>query len=48
LKKDYGNDIIEKLTIAKHRKNKITAFEYKAYIDHYKEEIIKLKQSKGL
>lgn len=46
LKKDYGDGIIERLTIAKHAPSKITAPEYELMIAHYKREVGKMKEKK--
>ena len=48
MKKDYGNDIVEKLIIARNTTNKMAAFEYQAMILHYKKEVEKLKSEKGI
>jgi hypothetical protein len=48
LKKDYGNDIVEKLTIAKRKPNKISEAEYRTFIASYEKEIKKLKREKKL
>lgn len=48
LKKDYGEDINERLVVVKHQKTKISETEYKAMIDYYKQEVSKLKKQKGL
>ena len=39
LKKDYGENIIEELTLAKHRSVKISEAEYRIFIKYYQEKI---------
>ena len=46
LKKDFGEDIVEKLTIAKHQSKKISKAEYEFMINHYELEIEKLLKIK--
>lgn len=48
LKKDYGNDIAERLAIAKKQAVKYSSAEFKALADYYKSEIKKLEKEKGL
>jgi hypothetical protein len=47
LKKDYGNDIIDKLVATKHQHIKISDFEYKIMIKKYRELVKELKLTKG-
>lgn len=44
LKKEYGNDIIEVLTLKKRIGRKYSEFEYKELAKHYRKEVNKLKQ----
>ena len=46
LKKDFGNDIIERLTIKKQAGRKFSEFEYKILAKHYREKINNLKSDK--
>lgn len=48
LKKDFGEDINERLVLAKNQKIKISEAEYKVMITHYKSEVRKLRNQKGL
>jgi len=48
LKKDYGDDIVEKLVIAKRISVKHSSAEYDALAKYYKDEIKKLKEEKDL
>lgn len=48
MKKDYGEDIVERLTVARNRVNKINVAEYEIMIDYYKKEVERLKNEKGL
>ena len=48
MKKEYGPDILERLTVARNRVNKISATEYEVLIYHYKKEFERLKNEKGL
>lgn len=48
MKKEYGNDIVERLTISRNQTSKISEFEYKSMIDHYKKEIEKLIIEKNI
>lgn len=48
LKKDFGNDIVEKLILAKNQTVKWTVFEYEYKIKHYMEKVKKLKSEKGI
>lgn len=48
LKKDFGDDIVEKLVLKKNIGRKISDFEYDILIKHYKGEVDKLKKEKGL
>lgn len=43
LKKDFGDDIVERLTLKKNICRKFSEFEYKTLIEYYKKEIEKLK-----
>lgn len=46
LKRDFGDDIVERLTLKKNIGRKISEFEYKELIKYYKNEIKKLKSEK--
>ena len=48
LKKDHGEDINERLVLAKHQKTKISETEYKTLVAFYKKEVEQLKKQKGL
>lgn len=48
LKKDYGDDINERLVLAKNQKTKISEVEYKTLIAYYKIEVKRLRNEKGL
>jgi hypothetical protein len=47
LKKDYGNDIVERLTAIKKQSLKISSFQYETMIKVYSEKISELKKSKS-
>lgn len=44
LKKDFGDDIVERLVFKKNRGRKFSQFEYKELIKYYSKEIKKLMQ----
>lgn len=44
----YGIGVISLLEAQKHSFSKMTSFDYEVMIDHYKEEIKRLKREKGL
>lgn len=46
LQKKFGPTILEELSIAKNKVNKISDFEARILIEHYKGEVKKLKQLK--
>ncbi len=46
--KKYGPEIIDKLYLAKSQVNKFSKFELEAMVKHYKAEVKKLKEEKGL
>lgn len=46
LKKDYGDDIVEKLVLKKNIGRKISDFEYEELIKYYKKEVVELKKLK--
>ena len=46
--KKYGPGIIDELWVIKGQPSHLSAFDYKVLIDHYKREVKKLKQEKGL
>ena len=48
LKKDFGSDIVERLSLKKQIGRKISEFEYKELIKYYQNEVKRLKQEKGL
>ena len=48
LKKDYGEDIVEKLLVSKMQSRKISALEYDVMIDYYQQRVNELKKKKGL
>lgn len=48
LKKDFGSDIVERLTIQKAQTSHISTFEYEVLIKLYKEMSDKLRKEKGL
>jgi hypothetical protein len=48
LKKEFGDDIVERLTLSKHKASKISDFEAKAMIDYYKNEVSKFQKIKHL
>jgi hypothetical protein len=46
LKKEYGDDIVERLVLIKNKPNKISDFEYRAMISHYNAAIFKMQTNK--
>jgi hypothetical protein len=48
LKKEYGEDIIDRLTVIKNVTHAPSDSDYQILIDHYKLEIKKLRKEKGI
>lgn len=48
LQKEYGEDIVEKLTIARNQTNKMSVFEYQVMINFYKKKVQEELKKKGL
>lgn len=48
LRREYGENIIDKLTMLKNTVTKFEDYELKEMIDHYKKEVKKLRKEKGL
>lgn len=44
----YGEPIVLILELSKNQINKLSEFEYKAMIDHYRKEVKRLKKEKGI
>ena len=44
----YGESVVLMLEASKNQINKLSEFEYKAMIDHYRKEVKRLKKEKGI